>query len=127
MVSATRLYGASIAIVSGSYSLWRASMGPELTAAAWVMLLVGAVVIAHGFVLVLAEPGRLGSASGPLMMGYAVVMLGVQWGQGAGMGGGMGATSGGAGTDPGMVALAVLMFVSGVLMVGTDAGGPSPM
>ncbi|MFB6105266.1 MAG: hypothetical protein ABEJ57_09365 [Halobacteriaceae archaeon] len=120
MVSANRLYGATIAIVAGSYSLWQASMGPSLTVAGWAMLFIGAVVIAHGLVLVIAEPGRLAARSGPLMMGYAVVMLGIQAVRAMDMAGGdpgMGADPSVAGADLGMVALAVLMFASGAIMV----------
>jgi hypothetical protein len=133
MVSTTRLYGAAIALTSGGYSLWRASLGTAMGTDGWLMTLLGAVVIVHGAVLLTDYADRLGRASGPLMIGYAVVMLLNQalfgtgtmgTGPAGGMGGGMnGGTTGGMnggtagmGWDAGMVALAFLMLVSGVIM-----------
>ena len=55
-ISTMRLYGGSIAIVSGVYSGYLATTGVGMTTAAWGML-------------------ALGTASGPLMIGYAVLML----------------------------------------------------
>lgn len=132
-----RLYGSAIAVVSGIYSVWMASL-VRGTGTRWFMLLLGAVVIVHGLVLLTDLAGRIGSFSGPLMIGYAVLMLAAQaWmgmtprgpmdGGGAtgGMGGGggmAGATAGGGmetatmGADPGMVAIAVLMLLSGAIM-----------
>ena len=141
--SPTRLYGSSIAIVSGVYSLWLATSGTAMTGGAWLMLLLGVVVLLHGVVLVTPLAESLGSASGPLMIVYAVLMLLNQawmgtrqmwWGSTDGMGGpmdgmngGMGGTIGGmdgammAGPNAGMIAIAVLMLVSGVIMtVGPD-------
>ena len=142
MVSNTRLYGASIALVSGGYSLWSASMASTMGTGGWLMALLGAVVIGHGAVLLTDAADRLGDASGPLMIGYAVLMLLNQallgtgmggWGtmhdgaMNGGMGGGMGGSTAtaGMGWDAGMVALAALMLVSGVVMArdgGTDGG-----
>lgn len=141
--SATRLYGSSIAIVSGVYSLWLATTGAGMTGSAWLMLLLGVVVLLHGVVLVTPLAESLGSASGPLMIAYAVVMLLNQAWMGArrtwwggtdgGMGGPMGGMDGGmgsmwgmdgtmmAGPNVGMIAIAILMLVSGVIMtVGSD-------
>lgn len=140
MVSNTQLYGAAISLVSGIYSLWSASMATEMTAGGWLMVVLGVVVIAHGAVLLTDGADRLGDASGPLMIGYSVLMLlnqalvgtGTMGGMGStGMDGGMGmgGSTGGMtamGWDAGMVALAVLMLVSGVIMLqgssGTDDG-----
>lgn len=135
MVSNTRLYGAAIALVSGLYSLWSASTATRMAASAWVMGLLGAVVVVHGAVLLTDYAERLGGASGPLMIAYAVVMLLAQALLGVGMmdGGGMGMDgraagspmTSGMGWDAGMVALAVLMLLSGVIMTrgdDTDAG-----
>jgi hypothetical protein len=86
-------------------------------------------------VLLTPAAARLGGASGPLMLGYAALMLlnqlrlaagwttmGTGGTGGAGMGGtgmdGMGSTAGAAamGADAGMVAIAVLMLASGIIM-----------
>lgn len=139
MVSNTRLYGAAIAFASGLYSLWSASTASRMTASGWLMALLGVVVVVHGAVLLTDYADRLGDASGPLMIVYAVVMLLNQALLGMGMmddGSGMGANGGmggsgvtaGMGWDAGMVALAVLMLVSGVIMTrggttGTRTGG----
>jgi hypothetical protein len=138
--STTRLYGALIGLVSGGYSVWLATTGMAMTTSAWWMLALGVLVLVHGAILVTPAARRLGAASGPLMIGYAVLMLGTQaWmavmagtmgsttgmGAGGGMTGmdGMGGTGGleggmlaGMGVDVGMVALAVVMLGSGLLM-----------
>ncbi|WP_348612949.1 hypothetical protein [Halobaculum rarum] len=159
--STTRLYGAAIAITSGVYSLVSATVGGTMTGAGgamgsggmtgsggmagttglglagWVMLALGVVVVVHGVVLLTPAVERLGSASGPLMIAYSLVMLLLQALGGAGMTGmGMtGGTSGGTGTmggmgstatagmgwDLGMVALAVLMLFSGIVITTRDA------
>lgn len=133
MVTNTRLYGAAIAGVSGLYSLWSASTASGMGTGGWLMALLGVVVLVHGAALLTAYAERIGDASGPLMIGYAVVMLLNQalfgtgtmgTGPAGGMGGGMnGGTTGGMnggtagmGWDAGMVALAFLMLVSGVIM-----------
>ncbi len=127
--SSTRLYGAAIAFASGGYSVLVGSTGR--TAGAWLMLLLGVVVVLHGAVLLSSWADRLGDASGPLMIGYAVLMLANQlWMvampggamdggmmDGGGMGGGM--MDGGMmgmGWDAGMVTLALLMLASGAIM-----------
>lgn len=131
--SATRHYGAAIALVSGLYSLISATGGGGMmgTNSGWLMVILGIVVVIHGVVLLTPYAGRLGAASGPLMIGYSLLMLlnqalvgttgSMNWGMGggmdAGMGGGMGSTmTGGMAWDLGMVALAVLMLVSGIVM-----------
>lgn len=130
MVSDTRLYGAAIAFISGLYSLWSGSMGTQTTSSL-LMAALGILVIGHGAVLLTPAAERLGSASGPLMIGYSLLMLLNQvlmgtgmmsdWGMESqmGMGGGT-AMSSGMAWDAGMVALAVLMLVSGVIMTGGD-------
>jgi asparagine N-glycosylation enzyme membrane subunit Stt3 len=134
MVSNTRLYGAAIAFASGLYSLWSASMAAEMVASSWLMAVVGVVVLVHGAILLTDYADRLGSASGPLMIVYAVVMLLIQsllgagmmdTGSGMAMSGGMGGSglTAGMGWDAGMVTLALLMLVSGLIM--TRNGQPS--
>lgn len=138
MDSPTRFYAAAIASVSGLYSLWHATTGSSLGIAAWAMIGIGIVVLLHGTALITGSAQRLGSTSGPLMIGYATVMLLIQallagdvlggdqemtGGMGGGMNGGMGEMAGGMGWDPGMVALAVLMLLSGIIMARTDAMG----
>ncbi|QZP36820.1 hypothetical protein [Halobaculum magnesiiphilum] len=142
--STTRLYGAAIAITSGVYSLVSATVGGTmgttgLGIAGWLMLAIGVVVVVHGVALVTPAADRIGSASGPLMIAYSLVMLllqalgatgmtgrtGMTGGMGAGMGstGGMGSTAtAGMGWDLGMVALATLMLFSGIVMTTRDAG-----
>jgi len=129
MVSNTRRYGAAIALASGAYSLWSPSTAAEMTVSAWLMGLLGLVVIVHGSVLLTEYAARLGTASGPLMIGYSLVMLANQallstgiMGDGSGMGMDSGMNMGGSGMtaamgwDAGMVALALLMLVSGIIM-----------
>lgn len=126
MVSDTQLYGSVIAITSGIYSLWSASTTPQLMTGNLVMLIVGIVVLIHGGVLLTRYADRLENASGPLMMGYAVIMLlnqlllgtGVLRTSGMGMQSGMGPSqmTVGMGWDAGMVFLAVLMLASGLIM-----------
>ena len=138
MVTNTRLYGAAIAGVSGLYSLWSASMASRMGTGGWLMALLGVVVLVHGAALLTAYAERIGDASGPLMIGYAALMLLNQALLGTGMMDGMGSTGmdgrmgmGGSmagtnamGWDAGMVALAVLMLASGVIMArgGRDGG-----
>lgn len=117
-----RMYGAAIALVSGTYSMWSASMASSFDVNAWLMLILGAIVVIHGVILLTQFATLLGSLSGPLMVGYALVMLGHQTLLGLGLLG----TEGGTGMEPvrttmafdgGMVALSALMLISGVLMV----------
>ena len=105
------------------------------------MGLLCVVLLVHGAALPTGYAGRLGGASGPLMVQYAVVLLlnqallgsGMMAGGGAmladggrmGSSGGMGgpAIAAGMGWDAGMVALALLMLVSGVIMTRTSDCG----
>ena len=126
-ISTMRLYGATIGIVSGAYSGYLSVTGASMSLA-WFMLGLGAVVLIHGIVLLTPLADRLGGASGPLMLVYSVLMLLNQLRMATargsttrmgGMTGGMGGTSGGTammGTDAGMVAIAVLMLASGLIM-----------
>ena len=128
MVSNTRLYGAAIAFVSGLYSLWSASTASRMVTSGWLMAVLGVVVLVHGAVLLSGYADRLGAASGPLMVAYALVMLLTQAllgtgmmndGSGMGMGSEMGgsAVTAGMSWDAGMVSLAVLMLLSGLIML----------
>ena len=137
-VSTMRLYGATIALVSGLYSSYVAVTGMEMTLGAWFMLGLGVVVFVHGVILLTPAADSLGDASGPLMLGYAALMLlnqlRLQFGSGVGMmndgmsggmDGGMGSgmnSVGMMGPDPGMVAIAALMLASGVIMTVRDDG-----
>ncbi len=142
MVSNTRLYGAAIGVVSGAYSLWSASTASRMGTSGWLMAVLGVVVLVHGALLVTDYADRIGDASGPLMIAYAVLMLlnqallgtGTLGSMGTGMNGGMGGMNGGMGSgtnaiggmgwDPGMVAIAALMLASGLIMTrGGDTGG----
>lgn len=135
-ISTMRLYGGLIGIVSGGYSLYLSTAGAGTSASAWFMLLLGLIVVLHGTVLLTPLAARLGAASGPLMIVYATLMLLNQgWmiampsrgGMDGGANDGMGGMNGGAGMSPdasvgtmgldaGMVALALLMLASGVIM-----------
>ena len=140
MVSNTRLYGAAIAFASGGYSLASAAGASRMVASAWLMLGLGAVVIVHGALLLTSFADDLGATSGALMVGYSLVMLanqvtlatgamadgsgGMDDGMGMDGSGGMGGGMGGDATmtatmswDLGMVVLAVLMLVSGLIML----------
>lgn len=117
-VGTSRLYGGVIAVVSGGYSIWLGATNGGL-----LMVLLGAIVLIHGLLL-FAAPGRLGNVSGPLMVGWSVLMLlnqlstwwmGTNSGMESGMNGGMGSPPG-MGVDPGMVAIALVMLASGIVM-----------
>lgn len=129
MVSNTQLYGAAIAFGSGVYSVWSTSTMSSMGISGWLMLLVGIIVIVHGAVLLTDYADRLSFASGLLMIAYSIVMLfnqvflGIDMmdgSKGMGMSGGTGMGSSpmtaGIGWDAGMVILAVLMLVSGLIM-----------
>ncbi|SDX91691.1 hypothetical protein [Halopenitus persicus] len=154
MVSNTRLYGAAIAVTSGLYSVASATTGSRTGVGGWIMGSLGVVVIVHGVALLTDAATRLGDVSGPLMVGYAAVMLllqalygigllaggtsgggmmdgsGMMGGSGmmdgSGMMGGSGMTAG-MGWDAGMVALALLMLVSGIVMTRDRPTGPDRM
>lgn len=125
-IPTARLYGSAIAIVSGAYSI-----GSALTAAMdapmmWVMLVIGGVVMVHGLVLLTPAAAGIGGVSGPLMIVWAIVMLATQWlaatMPGARMGGMM---QGPMSWDGGMLAIAVLMLVSGLIMTARRSSGSS--
>jgi hypothetical protein len=110
-LSDRRLYGAAIAFASGTYSIVSSlsegsGMMPMSDSA---MLIIGVVVVAHGLWLLTPAAERHGAVSGPLMIVWAALMLANQalWAMSDSM---MGSP------DGGMVTLAVLMLVSGVLM-----------
>lgn len=129
--SATRLYASSIAIVSGVYAIGSAltSMGARmgmsmqsgdgLGVAGWIMLVIGVVVLVHGAVLLVGPLAAFARLSGPLMIVWAVVMLAQQalaaLVPGFAMTGGAMASA--ATWDAGMVAIAMLMLVSGLIML----------
>ena len=106
VISTTRLYGAAIALVSGIYGLGSALDGRMMASlgATWVMVAIGFVVLVHGVVLLTPASALLRGASGPLMVAWAAIMLANQ------------ALAGGMGRDAGMVAIAILMLVSGLIM-----------
>lgn len=133
VVSSVRLYGSAIAVVSGAYSVYLATSGLGMPTSAWFMLALGVVVFVHGVALLTPLATKFAAASGPLMLGYAALMLANQLLMalrdpaspgGGGMDGGMGgsgmsdagAAAGGMGWDAGMVAIALLMLASGAIM-----------
>ena len=108
----TRLYASAIALVSGIYSVGSAIAGGMgmMPMGDSLMLLIGIIVVAHGIVLLTPLARRLGRASGPLMIVWAAIMLANQL---------LTATTSRAtmaSWDAGMVALAAVMLVSGVIM-----------
>lgn len=111
------LYAASIALVSGAYSIVSALKGiapmmDGMGLAAWLMLLIGVVVVIHGVVLLTPAAAVLRGSSGPLMVVWAFVMLGIQAVAAVRMDGMMRGME----VDFGMIALAVLMLTSGAIM-----------
>lgn len=116
--SHTRLYGAAIAIVSGSYSVGSAVVDAMdmMPTSDSVMLVIGVVVFVHGIVLLTPLAPHLGRFSGPLMVLWALVMIGNQVVAAAMSNGAMTPMT----WDGGMLALAVLMLVSGLIMGRTE-------
>ena len=109
-----RLYAAAIAVVSGIYSVVSAlgdAMG-SMPMSDSIMLIVGVVVLLHGLVLLTPAAARFGRASGPLMILWAAIMLGNQALAAMTPSGSIGAMS----LDGGMVAIAILMLASGLIM-----------
>jgi hypothetical protein len=116
-VTTTRLYGSAIAIVSGLYAIYLSTTGMAMTGSAWFMLALGIVVFVHGALLLTPVARRMGSASGPLMIAYAVLMLAHQaWLAWMRPEPGPMPMDRGMGWDVGMVAIALLMLVSGLIM-----------
>ena len=138
MTTEMRLYGAAIAFASGGYSLASAAGATQMTASAWLMLGLGVVVVAHGGALLASVEFLSERASGGLMVAYAVVMLanqtalltgamggsamdgGMMRTDGTGMAGGDAAMSAAMSWDLGMATLALLMLVSGAIMLRHD-------
>ena len=111
-------------------------MASRMVMSSWIMAILGVIVIVHGTVLLTPYAGRIGGASGPLMIVYAIVMLLNQLllatgmlddGSGMGMTNTMGQTGMTAGMswDGGMVSLAVLMLLSGIIMTRNREMGSS--
>ena len=119
--SDTRLYGSAIAIVSGLYSILAAMDGgmAPIPTGATLMLVVGVAALLHGIVLLTPAAGRISGISGPLMLVWATVMLANQalaatlpdWMMRRPM-----MDGGSMAWDGGMVAAALLMLVSGLIM-----------
>ncbi len=112
----TRLYAAAIAVVSGIYSVVSAlgdAMG-SMPMSDLIMLIVGVVVVVHGLVLLTPAMDRLGRASGPLMILWAAIMLGNQALAAMTSSGSM--MNDTMSWDGGMVAIAILMLASGLIM-----------
>lgn len=110
----TRLYASAIAVVSGIYSIVAAfgdGMG-SMPMSDSIMLIVGVVVLVHSLVLLTPAADRLGRASGPLMILLASIMLGNQALAAMTSASSMGAMS----WDGGMIAIAILMLASGLIM-----------
>lgn len=128
-LSVQRLYGGVIAVVSGGYAiLVSSSIGAQsgMTLSTWLMVLIGLVVLIHGVVLFTPLTGRLSGFSGPSMIAYAILLLVMQvWlsaahadeTTGDAMMNGNAPMTGTMLWDPGMLALALLLLVSGVIMV----------
>ncbi len=120
VISPMRWYGGSIAIVSGVYAVIMSMIMPEMTQAGWFMLVLGLIVLVHGILLVTPLVLRWGDISGPLMLLYAALMLlqqawlAIRQPEMEGMNGMM--ETGTMTWDPGMVALALLMLISGLIM-----------
>lgn len=120
--SAIKLYAGSIAVVAGGYTVLSATrVGADLSTAAWAMILLGAVVLAHGVAMFTQLADRRETAHGPSMVVYAVLLVLSQgWISMGGAGSAGDGSDGGAaflGWDPGVVALAVLLLVSGIIMI----------
>jgi len=114
--SEARLYASAIAVVSGIYSIAAALAGgmPSMPMSASIMLVVGIAVLVHGIMLLTPAAERLGRASGPLMVLWAAIMLGNQALAATSASGSMMTSMS---WDGGMVAIAVLMLASGLIMI----------
>lgn len=78
-----------------------------------IMLVVGVLALLNGIVLLTPAAKRLGRASGPLMILWAAIMLGNQVLAAMTSSGSMTNTMS---WDGGMVAIAILMLASGLIM-----------
>ena len=118
-MSAMRLYGSVIAIVSGGYSFYLSTAGTAMNTSAWFMLALGLVVIVHGVLLLTPLASWLRAGSGIAMIVYSVLMLlnqGWMWTMGTPMGMVGGAMTRSMGWNPGMIAITALMLISGIIM-----------
>lgn len=136
-ISNTRLYASAIALVSGVYSLtigWSRMSDARMISQAlgdlglggWIMLGIGLVVLIHGIALLTPLARSLARASGPLMVAWAVVMYLDQWLISIASSNSMRPMME---ADPGMLAIATLMLVSGVIMIVrpmSTVGGDGP-
>lgn len=103
--STMHLYGGAIGVVSGTYSLVPGMN--MMNAMPLLSSLIGLAALAHGILLFTAHADRIDRYNGPLMVAYAAGMLLV---------------SSTAWMQPmremtGMVPLALLMLVSGLIMM----------
>lgn len=119
-ISTMRLFGSAIALVSGGYSLYLSLDAPAMTLSIWVMIILGLIVILHGIILLTVYAADIESVSGPLMIGYAILMLLLQWWMEMDNPGMMMEEAMAA--DPGMIALAILMLFSGLVMARRTQG-----
>lgn len=124
-ISTMRLYSGAIAIVSGAYSAYIATTGTSMTATAWGMLALGIIVLGHGIVLLTPVAVQLGGVSGPLMIVYSILMILNQAWMAMEKGSRPSGTNGemmgqpmisAMGIDVGMIAIAILMLISGSIM-----------
>ncbi|MFB6203945.1 MAG: hypothetical protein ABEK01_05635 [Candidatus Nanohaloarchaea archaeon] len=106
-ISTQRLYGGSIAVISGIYSIYVATFGVTGSMAVmWLMFILGLITSVHGALILTGYTGMIDPYSGPLMMAYSVFMAVnqiVSW------------ISRGS-ISQGMMALAVMMAFSGAIM-----------
>lgn len=100
-----QLYGGSISTVSGLYALYQSMAGTAAMIDMWGMTGMGLIVLVHGLLLFTSVAARIGRWNGPLMMLYAAIMLGNQFLLASML-------------DVGMVAIAALMGISGLIMYG---------
>ena len=71
----SRWYGGLVAVVAGIYAIAMAAWGPGMSYADWFLLVVGGVVFGHGVALVGGFSRRLDATSGALLVGYALVLV----------------------------------------------------
>lgn len=105
----SEIYGGLIAFISGLYSV-SLGMNSMNMASMWLMNILGAIVLFHGFALLVDLDLEFMQYSGELMIGYSAVMLLNQaWMYSMGM------------LDQGMVAIATVMLGNGVIMYRRDS------
>lgn len=108
--SVARLYGGSIAIVSGIYSVYLSMYGVMMPGMSRpFMLLLGALVLAHGVALLTPLHNRVRRVSGPLMVLWGLLMAGMQlWTYAS--------TTNLFMVEEGMIAVGAIMVMSGAVM-----------